>query len=101
MNGRIVSEMLVLLVVFSDGLQNFMLYINVNSEDFDLYEYIIRMLDDVIFGFFVVLQFDIVLEVVLCLCNQCIKCGRYFYDEDILVGWIVDEFNFNIGQGFL
>lgn len=83
--------MLVLLVVYLQ------LFINVNSEDLDLYEYIIKMLDDVIFGLFFGFQFDIVFEVVLCICYQCVKCGRYLYDEDILVVWIVDDLNFNIG----
>lgn len=89
---------MLVMFVFSDGLWYFQLYINVNSEDFDLYEYMIKMLDDIIFGFFFGLQFDIVLEVVLCICYQCVKCGRYLYDEEILVGWIVDDLNFNIGQ---
>lgn len=96
-NGRTVSETSVLSAAFSDGLQNSTLYINANSEDSDPYEYTTRMLDDVILGLPAALQPDTALEAVLCSCNQCTKCGRYLYDEDILAGWTADESNLNTG----
>lgn len=95
--GRTISETSVLSAAFSDGLRHSTLYINANSEDSDPYEYTTRMLDDVIFGLPPGLQPDTALESVLCTCHQCVKCGRYLYDEDILAGWTADESNLNTG----
>lgn len=73
------------------------LFINSNSEDSDPYEYTTRMLDDVIFGLPAGLQLDTALEAVMCTCHQCVKCGRYLYDEEILAGWTADDSNLNTG----
>ena len=96
-NGRTVSETSVLSAALNEGLQHSSLYVNANSEDSDPYEYTTRMLDDVIFGLPAGLQPDTALEAVLCSCNQCTKCGRYLYEEDILAGWTADESNLNTG----
>ena len=73
------------------------LFINANSEDSDPYEYTTKMLDDVIFGLPMGLQPDTALEAVMCTCHQCVKCGRYLYDEEILAGWTADDSNLNTG----
>ena len=94
--GRTASETSVL-SAFSDGSRHSQLYINANSEDSDPYEYTTKMLDDIIFGLPSGLQPDTALEAVLCTCHQCVKCGRYLYDEEILAGWTADDSNLNTG----
>lgn len=94
--GRTISETSVL-SAFSDGSRHSQLYINANSEDSDPYEYTTKMLDDIIFGLPSGLQPDTALEAVLCTCHQCVKCGRYLYDEEILAGWTADDSNLNTG----
>lgn len=94
--GRTISETSVL-SAFSDGSRHSQLYINANSEDSDPYEYTTKMLDDIIFGLPPGLQPDTALEAVLCTCHQCVKCGRYLYDEEILAGWTADDSNLNTG----
>ena len=94
--GRTVSETSVM-SAFSDGSRHSQLYINANSEDSDPYEYTTKMLDDIIFGLPSGLQPDTALEAVLCTCHQCVKCGRYLYDEEILAGWTADDSNLNTG----
>ena len=89
--GRTVSETSVLSAAHSQ------LFINANSEDSDPYEYTTKMLDDVIFGLPMGLQPDTALEAVMCTCHQCVKCGRYLYDEEILAGWTADDSNLNTG----
>lgn len=95
--GRTISETSVLSAGFSDGSRHSQLYINANSEDSDPYEYTTKMLDDVIFGLPLGLQPNTALEAVLCTCHQCVKCGRYLYDEEILAGWTADDSNLNTG----
>lgn len=94
--GRTISETSVM-SAFSDGSRHSQLYINANSEDSDPYEYTTKMLDDIIFGLPSGLQPDTALEAVLCTCHQCVKCGRYLYDEEILAGWTADDSNLNTG----
>ena len=94
--GRTVSETSVM-SAFSDGSRHSQLYINANSEDSDPYEYTTKMLDDIIFGLPSGLQPASALEAVLCTCHQCVKCGRYLYDEEILAGWTADDSNLNTG----
>lgn len=94
--GRTISETSVL-SAFSDSSRHSQLYINANSEDSDPYEYTTKMLDDIIFGLPSGLQPDTALEAVLCTCHQCVKCGRYLYDEEILAGWTADDSNLNTG----
>lgn len=94
--GRTISETSVM-SAFSDGSRHSQLYINANSEDSDPYEYTTKMLDDIIFGLPFGLQPDTALEAVLCTCHQCVKCGRYLYDEEILAGWTADDSNLNTG----
>ncbi|XP_068740243.1 C-myc promoter-binding protein-like [Montipora capricornis] len=89
--GRTTSETSVLSAAHSQ------LFINANSEDSDPYEYTTKMLDDVILGLPLGLQPDTALEAVLCTCHQCVKCGRYLYDEDILAAWTADDSNLNTG----
>ena len=89
--GRTISETSVL------SAANSQLFINANSEDSDPYEYTTKMLDDVIFGLPLGLQPDTALEAVMCTCHQCVKCGRYLYDEEILAGWTADDSNLNTG----
>lgn len=95
--GRTISETSVLSAAFSDGSRHSQLYINANSEDSDPYEYTTKILDDIIFGLPAGLQPDTALEAVLCTCHQCVKCGRYLYDEEILAGWTADDSNLNTG----
>lgn len=94
--GRTISETSVMSAL-SDGSRHSQLYINANSEDSDPYEYTTKMLDDIIFGLPSGLQPDTALEAVLCTCHQCVKCGRYLYDEEILAGWTADDSNLNTG----
>lgn len=89
--GRTISETSVL------SAANSQLFINAKSEDSDPYEYTTKMLDDVIFGLPLGLQPDTALEAVMCTCHQCVKCGRYLYDEEILAGWTADDSNLNTG----
>lgn len=88
---RTISETSVLSATHSE------LFINADSEDSDPYVYTTRMLDEVIFGLPAGLQPDTALEAVMCTCHQCVKCGRYLYDEDILAGWTADDSNLNTG----
>ena len=86
--GRTVSETSVLSAAHSQ------LFISASSEDSDPYEYTTKMLDEVIFGLPLGLQPDTALEAVVCSCNQCVKCSRYLYDEEILAGWTADDSTF-------
>lgn len=86
--GRTVSETSVLSAAHSQ------LFISASSEDSDPYEYTTKMLDEVIFGLPLGLQPDTALEAVICSCNQCVKCSRYLYDEEILAGWTADDSTF-------
>ena len=93
---RTISETSVLSAI-SDGSRHSQLFISASSEDSDPYEYTTKMLDDVIFGLPLGLQPDTALEAVIGTCHQCVKCGRYLYDEDILAGWTADDSNLNTG----
>ena len=76
---------------FSDGSQLFINNYADDAEHSEPYEYTTEMLDDVIFGLPSGLQRDTALEAAICTCYQCVKCGRFFYDEEIMAGWAADD----------
>ncbi|XP_048583663.1 DENN domain-containing protein 4C isoform X2 [Nematostella vectensis] len=99
--GRTISETSI--SAFSDGSRHDTMFINASNEGVDQsepYEDTTGALDDIIFGLPPGLQPDTALEAQLCSCYQCVKCGRFLYDEEIMAGWTADDSNLNTSCTF-